>query len=105
MASRIVTPREDQCSEHKATGQTVEVLPHVEPEKERSLAGQQLGDTPHGIGNRRVLEAYRRWMRAHRSEIAGFDANQPTLSQLDKLTDAQIVAVARSIDPLARTAR
>jgi hypothetical protein len=70
-----------------------------------SVAGQQLGDTPHGIGNRRVLEAYRLWMRAHRGEITGFDASQPTLSQLDKLTDTQIVAVARSIDPLARGVR
>jgi len=70
-----------------------------------SVASGGINDTPHGIGNRRVLEAYRQWMRAHRGEIANFDANQPTLSQLDKLTDAQIVAVARSIDPLARTAR
>lgn len=67
-----------------------------------SVAGQQLNNTPHGIGNRRVLQGYRRWMRAHRSEIAGFDRSQPTLSQLDKLTDAQIVAIARSMDPWAR---
>ncbi|HYD74278.1 MAG TPA: hypothetical protein VEF55_14160 [Candidatus Binatia bacterium] len=67
-----------------------------------SVAGQAINDTPHGRGNRRVLEGYRRWMREHRDDIAGFDASQPTLSQLDKLTDAQIVAAARSMDPWAR---
>jgi hypothetical protein len=67
-----------------------------------SVAGGVINDTPHGYGNRRVLEGYRRWMRAHRNEIAGFDRNQPTLSQLDRLTDAQIVEAARSMDPWAR---
>ena len=69
-----------------------------------SVAGQAINDTPHGRGNQRVLEGYRRWMRAHRDEIAGFDRDQPTLSQLDKLTDEQIVAAARSMDPWARAA-
>lgn len=67
-----------------------------------SVAGQSINTTPHGQGNRRVLEGYRRWMRAHRDEIAGFDRNQPTLSQLHLLTDEQIVAAARSMDPWAR---
>jgi hypothetical protein len=67
-----------------------------------SVAGQPINNTAHGQGNRRVLEGYRRWMRAHRNEIAGFDRNQPTLSQLDKLTDEQIIAAARSMDPWAR---
>jgi len=67
-----------------------------------SVAGGAHNDTGHGVGNRRVLEGYRRWMRAHRNEIAGFDRSQPTLSQLDKLTDEQIVAAARAMDPWAR---
>jgi hypothetical protein len=67
-----------------------------------SVAGQEISDTPHGIGNRRVLNGYRTWMRRHRGEIAGFDTSAPTLTQLDKLTDAQIVAIARSMDPWAR---
>lgn len=67
-----------------------------------SVAGQAINSTPHGQGNRRVLEGYRRWMRGHRAEIAGFDRNLPALSQLDKLTDDQIVVIARSLDPWAR---
>ncbi|MBX3510928.1 MAG: hypothetical protein KF700_06970 [Hyphomonadaceae bacterium] len=68
-----------------------------------SVAGQPLNETAHGQGNRRVLEGYRRWMRAHRREIAGFDRSLPTLAQLHLLTDAQIVAAARSLDPWARS--
>jgi hypothetical protein len=40
-------------------------------------------------------------MRRHRRQIAGFDRRQPGLGQLHRLTDAQIVAAARSLDPWA----
>ncbi|MEZ5962027.1 MAG: hypothetical protein R3C30_16620 [Hyphomonadaceae bacterium] len=67
-----------------------------------SVAGGVINESAHGVGNRRVLEGYRRWMRAHHNEIAGFERGQPTLSQLDRLTDEQIVTIARSMDPWAR---
>lgn len=67
-----------------------------------NVAGATIGATPHGRANRRVLEGYRAWMRRHRAEIAGFDRAQPTLSQLHLLTDAQIRAIAASLDPWAR---
>ena len=59
-------------------------------------------DTPHGQADTRVIEGYLRWMDAHRGEIAGFDPAVPTLEQLDRLTDAQIRAVALSLDPQFR---
>jgi hypothetical protein len=40
-------------------------------------------------------------MRRHRRQIAGFDRRQPALGQIHRLTDAQIVAAARSLDPWA----
>jgi hypothetical protein len=43
-----------------------------------------------------------RWMRAHGSEIRGFDAMVPVLPQLPLLTDAQLRRAFRSMDPLAR---
>jgi hypothetical protein len=67
-----------------------------------NVAGQAQGDTAHGQANRRVLEGYRRWMRAHRREIAGFDRRAPTLAQLHLLSDDQIIAAAQSLDPWAR---
>lgn len=67
-----------------------------------SVAGQAINNTPHGVGNRRVLEGYRSWMRAHAAEIPGFDRNAPALTQLPLLSDEQIVAAARSMDPWAR---
>jgi hypothetical protein len=57
------------------------------------------GSSPHGLANTRVFEGYLRWMDAHRGEIAGFDPGVPTLEQLDRLTDAQVRAVARTLDP------
>jgi len=57
------------------------------------------GQTPHGIADGRLMEGYRQWMEAHRSEIKGFDPKVPTLEQLDKLSDAQIRVVARGLDP------
>lgn len=64
-----------------------------------NVAGGAQNSTPHGRANRRVLEGYRSWMREHRDEIAGFDRNAPTLTQLHLLTDAQIRAAAQSVDP------
>jgi hypothetical protein len=41
-------------------------------------------------------------LHAHRAEIAGLDATRPLLPQLDKLTDEQLRAAARSMDPYAK---
>ncbi len=65
-----------------------------------NIQSSEIGSqTPHGQANTRVFEGYLHWMDAHRGEIAGFDPRVPTLEQLDKLTDAQIRAVARTLDP------
>jgi len=42
------------------------------------------------------------WMSTHRSEIAELDAARPLLPQLDKLTDEQLRAATRSMDPYVR---
>ncbi|MFI5198074.1 MAG: hypothetical protein ACHQJD_05605 [Thermoanaerobaculia bacterium] len=59
--------------------------------------------TPHGQANLKLMKGLVAWMGAHRAEIAGFDAGAPTLPQLDKLTDEQLRAAARSLDPMAAT--
>jgi len=65
-----------------------------------SIQTSEIGSgTPHGQANTRVFEGYRRWMDAHRGEIAGFDPAVPTLEQLDKLSDAQVRIVAHGLDP------
>lgn len=58
-------------------------------------------DTPHGRANARILTAYAAWMRAHAEEIEGLDRTRPLLAQLDRLSDTQIRAVARGLDPWA----
>jgi hypothetical protein len=66
-----------------------------------TIVGATIGDTSHGLANRRVLEGYRAWVGRHRAEIAGFDPAIPALSQLHLLSDEQIRAVAASLDPWA----
>ena len=39
---------------------------------------------------------------AHPDQVAGYDPARPALSQIDKLSDAQIRAVAASLDPWAK---
>jgi hypothetical protein len=58
--------------------------------------------TPHGQANKRALEGCVAWMRAHASGIAGLDAAGPLLPQLDKLSDDQLRAAFRSMDPMAQ---
>jgi hypothetical protein len=64
---------------------------------------QEIGSgSAHGEANEKVLRAYAEWMRRHPADIPGFDPKRPPLAQLDKLTDAQLRAVARTLDPIAK---
>jgi hypothetical protein len=58
--------------------------------------------SPHGIANRRIGAALAQWMKLHAKEIAGLDVARPMLTQVEKLTDDQMRAAFRSIDPLAK---
>lgn len=60
------------------------------------------GTTAHGKANERVLRGMTKWMSAHAAAIHGLDRGAPLLPQLDKLSDEQLRAAARSLDPLAR---
>jgi hypothetical protein len=58
-------------------------------------------DSPHGVANSRIMKGIVEWMKAHQAEIAGLDPRRPLLPQLDRLTDAQLITIARGMDPLA----
>lgn len=60
--------------------------------------------TPHGQANQRVMQGIVDWMLAHAGEITDLDNEMPMLMQLNKLTDNQVRAAVRSIDPLAQEA-
>lgn len=60
------------------------------------------GDTPHGVANARIVTAMRDWAQAHPDQVTGYDRGRPALSQIDKLSDDQIRAVAASLDPWAK---
>lgn len=59
------------------------------------------GDTPHGRANARVLTAYKTWIETHAAEIPSYDASAPALTQLYLLSNDQIRAIARDLDPIA----
>jgi hypothetical protein len=61
------------------------------------------GSSAHGRANERILTGVVAWMRAHAAEISGLDVQQPLLPQLDRLTDDQIRAAFRSLDPLVKS--
>ena len=64
-----------------------------------------IGDgTPHGEANRQIMEGLVGWMEDHRDAIEGLDSDRPLLPQFDLLTDDQIRAAFRSLDPLAKAA-
>lgn len=58
-------------------------------------------DTPHGRANARVLRGVIAWMVRHRQAIAGLDTTRALLPQLPLLSDGQLRAAFRSLDPLA----
>lgn len=60
-------------------------------------------DTAHGVADARIMEGLRAWIAAHPGEVPGFDPAVPAAEQIDKLTDAQIRAVAHDLDPQFRT--
>ena len=58
------------------------------------------GDTSHGRANLMFAKGAVEWMKEHEDEIEGFDRSRPHWPQFDLLTDAQLVEVVRSMDPL-----
>jgi hypothetical protein len=67
------------------------------------ISGEIGSGTSHGKANKRIAEGLVAWMKAHAGEIKGLDAGTPLLPQLDRLTDEQLRAAFRSMDPLAKS--
>jgi hypothetical protein len=59
------------------------------------------GPSTHGIANAQVLEGVEAWMREHAAGLAALDRSAPLLPQLDRLSDGELRAAFRSLDPLA----
>lgn len=66
------------------------------------IISETIGDqTPHGKANERVMKGLLAWMQLHAAEITNLDAKAALLPQLPLLTDDQLRAAFRSMDPLA----
>jgi len=57
------------------------------------------GSHPHSRANQRVMKGLLAWLQSHAAEIPALDRSQPLLPQFDRLTDDQMRAAIRSMDP------
>jgi hypothetical protein len=68
-----------------------------------SILGARLDETQgHGLANRRFRTIIVDWMASHAREVAGLEPAQPLVLQMDRLTNAQLVAILRAADPMSR---
>lgn len=56
-------------------------------------------DNGHGSANTRIMKLLADWMKVHSAEIAALDESRPLLPQFDRLTDDQMRAAFRAMDP------
>lgn len=54
------------------------------------------------MANARIMKGLVAWMDAHGGEIPSLDRSRPILPQFDRLTDDQMRAAFRSMDPWAK---
>ncbi|MEW6736609.1 MAG: hypothetical protein AB1489_35290 [Acidobacteriota bacterium] len=67
-----------------------------------SIFDSNIGDnTPHGLANQRIMKGLVQWMTTHSQSINGLTLSKPLLPQFDLLTDDQIRAAFRSLDPFS----
>jgi hypothetical protein len=59
-----------------------------------------IGPNGHGDANLRITLGLVAWMESHAAEIKNLDTSPPLLPQLDLLSDDQLGAAARWLDPL-----
>jgi tetratricopeptide (TPR) repeat protein len=62
-----------------------------------------VGAGGHGQANLIIVQGLVDWMEEHTSEIEDLDPSRPLLPQHDLLTDDQLRAAARSLDPMANS--
>jgi hypothetical protein len=62
-----------------------------------------LHDNGHGAANTRVMRGLVEWMKTHTKEITDLDESRPLLPQFDRLSDEQMRAAFRSMDPWAKS--
>ena len=67
-----------------------------------SVFRPEADNTSHGKANNRLVKDVVLWMQKNSDAILGFEEGTPTILQLDKLTDSQMIQIMQSLDPLAR---
>jgi hypothetical protein len=68
----------------------------------QNILDHPFDSSPHGKATEQLSRGLAAWMEKNADAIAGLDRTAALLPQLDKLTDEQLRAAARSLDPFAQ---
>jgi hypothetical protein len=56
-------------------------------------------DTAHGVADSRIMKGFADWIEAHKGDVKGYDPAVAAAEQIDKLSDDQMRAIAKGMDP------
>lgn len=68
-----------------------------------SILAHGIGSSPHGIANKRLITGLYHWIETNGNKVEGIRTDLPKGAQLDLLTNEQLIAAVRSMDPLVPT--
>ena len=68
----------------------------------QNILDHPFDSSPHGKATEQLSRELAAWMAKNADAIAGLDRTVALLPQLDRLTDEQLRAAARSLDPYAQ---
>jgi len=62
-----------------------------------------ISNSPHGIANEKLINGLYDWIEENWNKVRGIDSNLPKGSQLDLLTNEQLIGIIKAMDPLVPT--
>jgi hypothetical protein len=89
--------------EYRAKLSEIALAPSVREAMASVLDNDIGGEGTHGKANEHLARGLVAWMDANRARIAGYDPTLPPFPQVDKLTDEQMRAAVRGLDPMGGT--
>ncbi|WP_298518000.1 hypothetical protein [uncultured Kordia sp.] len=80
-------------------GRLSQIVFSNEPRLELANMIDGVNNSPTGMSNKMIVDVAKEWILKNHSEIKNYDATQIPISQLYKLSNAQIIACYKAVDP------
>lgn len=80
-------------------GRLSQIVFSKEPRLELSNMINGVNTSPTGLSNKMIVDVAKEWILKNHGKIKNYDATQTPISQLYKLTNAQIIACYKAVDP------